>query len=218
MPYKVALICGAAIVVLMASLLLMAQQTPDTSNLGLVGDRFKPLTWDTMSPPQKTMTMNLLTGPRQGMGGPFNVLLRSPEMGDLAQKLGEYARFRPDVPAKLRELAIIVTARHWTAQYEWYAHRRAAAQAGLKEEIIKAIADRKRPAGMQPDEEAVYNFASELLETRNVSDATFKSVVDKFGEKGVVDIIGVMGYYQMVSMLLNVDRYPLPAGTQPELK
>lgn len=218
MPYKVALICGAAIVVLMASLLLMAQQTPDTSNLGLVGDRFKPLTWDTMSPPQKTMTMNLLTGPRQGMGGPFNVLLRSPEMGDLAQKLGEYARFRPDVPAKLRELAIIVTARHWTAHYEWYAHRRAAAQAGLKEEIIKAIADRKRPTGMQPDEEAVYNFANELLETRNVSDATFKAVVDKFGEKGVVDIIGVMGYYQMVSMLLNVDRYPLPAGTQPELK
>ena len=139
-------------------------------------------------------------------------------MGDLAQKLGEYARFRPDVPAKLRELAIIVTARHWTAQYEWYAHRRAAEQAGLKEEIIKAIADRKRPTGMQPDEEAVYNFASELLETKNVSDATFKAVVDKFGEKGVVDIIGVMGYYQMVSMLLNVDRYPLPAGTQPELK
>jgi len=218
MPYKVALICGAVIVVFMASLLLMAQQTPDTSNLGLVGDRFKPLTWDTMSPPQKTMTMNLLTGPRRGMGGPFNVLLRSPEMGDLAQKLGEYARFRPDVPAKLRELAIIVTARHWTAQYEWYAHRRAAEQAGLKEEIIKAIADRKRPTGMQPDEEAVYNFANELLETRNVSDATFKAVVDKFGEKGVVDIIGVMGYYQMVSMLLNVDRYPLPAGTQPELK
>ena len=139
-------------------------------------------------------------------------------MGDLAQKLGEYARFRPDVPAKLRELAIIVTARHWTAQYEWYAHRRAAAQAGLKEEIIKAIADRKRPTGMQPDEEVVYNFATELLETKNVSDAAFKAVVDKFGEKGVVDVIGVMGYYQMVSMLLNVDRYPLPAGTQPELK
>jgi 4-carboxymuconolactone decarboxylase len=218
MPYKVALICGATIVVLMASLLLTAQQTPDTSNLGLVGDRFKPLTWDAMSPQQKTMTMNLLTGPRRGMGGPFNVLLRSPEMGDLAQKLGEYARFRPDVPAKLRELAIIVTARHWTAQYEWNAHRRAAAQAGLKEDIIKAIADRKRPTGMQPDEEAVYNFASELLETKNVSDAKFKAVVDKFGEKGVVDIIGVMGYYQMVSMLLNVDRYPLPAGTEPELK
>lgn len=218
MRYKISVICGATIAVLLASMLIGAQQTPDTSNLGLVGDRFKPLTWEAMNPAQKTMTMNLLTGPRRGMGGPFNVLLRSPEMGDLAQKLGEYARFRPDVPAKLRELAIIVTARHWTAQYEWNAHRRAAAQAGLKEDIIKAIAERKRPTGMQPDEVAVYNFASELLETKNVSDATFKAVVDKFGEKGVVDIIGVMGYYQMVSMLLNVDRYPLPAGTQPELK
>jgi 4-carboxymuconolactone decarboxylase len=217
MPYKVLAVCAAVACVLLTSLLIGAQ-TPDTSNLGLVGDRFKPLTWDQMNAEQRTMTMNVLTGPRRGLGGPFNVLLRSPEMGDYAQKLGEYARFRPAVPAKLRELAIIVTARHWTAHYEWYAHRRAAAQEGLKEDIITAIANRKRPAGMQPDEEVVYNFANELLETKQVSDATFKAVADRYGEKGVVDIVGVMGYYQMVSMLLNVDRYPLPAGTQPELK
>ena len=208
---------GSLYVLIVGSLLVLAQ-TPNTSNLGLVGDRFKPLTWEQMTPEQKTMTTNLLNGPRQGLGGPFNVLLRSPEMGDLAQKLGEYARFRPAVPAKLRELAIIITARHWTAQYEWYAHRRAAAQAGLSAEAIEAIATRKRPAKMQPDEEAVYNFATELLETKQVRDETFKAVADKFGEKGVVDIIGVMGYYQMVSMLLNVDRYPLAAGVQPELK
>jgi len=208
---------GSLYVLIVGSLLVLAQ-TPNTSNLGLVGDRFKPLTWEQMTPEQKTMTTNLLNGPRQGLGGPFNVLLRSPEMGDLAQKLGEYARFRPAVPAKLRELAIIITARHWTAQYEWYAHRRAAAQAGLSAETIEAVATRKRPAKMQPDEEAVYNFATELLETKQVRDETFKGVVDKFGEKGVVDIIGVMGYYQMVSMLLNVDRYPLAAGVQPELK
>jgi len=217
MRYKVSAVCAAVAFVLVTSLLIGAQ-TPDTSNLGLVGDRFKPLTWDQMTPEQRTMTTNVLTGPRRGLGGPFNVLLRSPEMGDYAQKLGEYARFRPAVPAKLRELAIIVTARHWTAHYEWYAHRRAAAQEGLKEDIITAIANRKRPVGMQPDEEVVYNFANELLETKQVSDAAFKAVVDRFGEKGAVDIIGVMGYYQMVSMLLNVDRYPLPAGTQPELK
>jgi 4-carboxymuconolactone decarboxylase len=217
MPYKVSAVCAAAALVLVASFLIGAQ-TPDTSNLGLVGDRFKPLTWDQMTPEQRTMTMNVLTGPRRGLGGPFNVLLRSPEMGDYAQKLGEYARFRPAVPAKLKELAIIITARHWTAHYEWSAHRRAAAQEGLKEDIITAIANRKRPAGMQPDEEAVYNFATELLETKQVRDATFKAVLDRYGEKGVVDIVGVMGYYQMVSMLLNVDRYPLPAGTQPELK
>jgi len=217
MRYKVSAVCAAVAFVLVTSLLIGAQ-TPDTSNLGLVGDRFKPLTWDQMTPEQRTMTTNVLTGPRRGLGGPFNVLLRSPEMGDYAQKLGEYARFRPAVPAKLRELAIIVTARHWTAHYEWYAHRRAAAQEGLKEDIITAIANRKRPVGMQPDEEVVYNFANELLETKQVSDIAFKAVVDRFGEKGAVDIIGVMGYYQMVSMLLNVDRYPLPAGTQPELK
>jgi len=220
MFYRAVRACTAlcALFLLSFSVAGQAAQTPDTSNLGLVGDRFKPLTWDQMTPEQKTMTMNLLTGPRRGLGGPFNVLLRSPEMGDLAQKLGEYARFRPAVPAKLRELAIIVTARHWTSHYEWYAHRRAASQAGLSEDIITAIANRKRPAGMQPDEEAVYNFATEMLETKQVSDATFKGVADRYGEKGVVDIIGVMGYYQMVSMLLNVDRYPLPSGTQPELK
>ena len=218
MPYKVPAICAALACVVLTSLLIGAQAPPDTSNLGLVGDRFKPLTWDQMTPEQRTMTMNVLTGPRRGLGGPFNVLLRSPEMGDYAQKLGEYARFRPAVPAKLRELAIIVTARHWTAHYEWYAHRRAAAQEGLKEDIITAIANRKRPTGMQPDEEVVYNFANELLETKQVSDAAFKAVADRYGEKGVVDIVGVIGYYQMVSMLLNVDRYPLPAGTQPELK
>jgi len=198
--------------------ILHAQRAPDTSNLGLVGDRFAPLTWDKMTPEQKTMTMNLLNGPRRGLGGPFNVLLRSPEMGDLTQKLGEYARFRPELPAKLRELAIIITARHWTAQYEWNAHRQAAQQAGLSMPIIEAIANRKRPTGMQPDEEAVYNFSTELLETKRVSDANFKTAVSRFGEKGVVDLIGVMGYYQMVSMLLNVDRYPLPNGVQPELK
>jgi 4-carboxymuconolactone decarboxylase len=217
MRIKIFAVCVIVVGVLLTSLLIQAQ-TPDTSNLNLVGDRFKPLTWDQMNPEQKAMTTNLLTGPRRGLGGPFNVLLRSPEMGDLAQKLGEYARFRPAVPAKLRELAIIVTARHWTAHYEWYAHRRAAAQEGLREDIITAIANRKRPTGMQPDEEVVYNFANELLETKQVSDATFKAVVDRYGEKGAVDIIGVMGYYQMVSMLLNVDRYPLPNNAPSELK
>ena len=221
MSYKVSMICALALALLLASWLIAAQAPPaavNTANLGLVGDRFKPMTWDQMNDIQKKMTTDTLTGPRRGLGGPFNVLLRSPEMGDLAMKFGEYSRFRPAVPAKLRELAIILVARHWTAHFEWSAHRNAAAQAGLSADIITAIANRKRPTGMQPDEEAVYNFANELLETKQVSDATFKAVVDRFGEKGAVDIIGVMGWYQMVSMLLNVDRYPLANGAQPELK
>jgi len=191
---------------------------PDPNSVKLIGNRFAPLTYQTMTPPQKKMFENLISGERRGAAGPFNVLLRSPEMGDLAQQFGASMRFHSSMPPKLNELAIIITARHWTSHYEWYAHRRAAAQAGLSEDIITAIANRKRPAGMQPDEEAVYNFANEMLETKQVSDATFKAVVDRYGEKGVVDIIGVMGYYQMVSMLLNVDRYPLPGGAPSELK
>jgi 4-carboxymuconolactone decarboxylase len=221
MRYKLSIVCALAFALLLATFLIAAQAPPpgvNTSNLVLVGDRFKPMTWDEMNEAQKKLTVDTLTGPRRGLGGPFNVLLRSPEMGDLAMKFGEYSRFRPEIPAKLRELAIIVTARHWTSHFEWYAHRSAAAQAGLSADIITAIAERKRPTGMQPDEEAVYNFATEMLETKQVRDATFKAVKDRFGEKGVVDIIGVMGWYQMVSMLLNVDRYPLPNGAVPELK
>jgi 4-carboxymuconolactone decarboxylase len=191
---------------------------PDPRNLRLRGDRFKPLTYDEMTPAQKTMIEHLLSGPRAGADGPFNVLLRSPEMGDLAQQFGASMRFNSSVPRKLNELAIIITARYWTSQYEWQAHHRAALQAGLSPMIADAVAQGTRPTGMQNDEEAVYNFCVELLNTKQVSDATFKAVRDAFGERGVVDLIGVMSWYQTVSMLLNTDRYPLPEGTQPELK
>jgi 4-carboxymuconolactone decarboxylase len=139
-------------------------------------------------------------------------------MGDIAQQFGASMRFNPTMPPRLNEFAIIITARYWTSQYEWYAHRRAAQTAGLNQSIIDAIAAGKRPASMAPEEEAVYDFVNELLTTKQVSDATFKAAKDKFGERGVVDLIGVSGYYQLVSMLLNVDRYPLPEGTAPELK
>jgi 4-carboxymuconolactone decarboxylase len=115
-------------------------------------------------------------------------------------------------------MAVLLTARHWTSQFEWYAHRRGAEQAGLSPAICDAIAGGRRPAQMQPDETVIYDFASELLETKQVSDATFKAARDLLGERGVVDLIGVMGWYGTVSMLLNVDRYPLPEGVQPPLK
>jgi len=184
----------------------------------LIGNRFAPLTYQTMTPPQKKMFENLISGERRGAAGPFNVLLRSPEMGDLAQQFGASMRFHSSIPPKLNELAIIITARHWTSHYEWYAHRRAAATNGLSESIIQAIATGKRPTGMQPDEETVYNFCTELLTTKQVSDKTFEATKARFGERGVVDLIGVTGYYQLVSMLLNTDKYPLPDGVAPELK
>ena len=195
-----------------------AVQRPDPRSVRLRGDRFKPLTCDEMTPAQKTMSEHLLAGPRAGANGPFNVLLRSPEIGDLGQQFGASTRFNSSLPQRLYELAIIITARHWTSQYEWQAHHRSALQAGLSPAIADAIAQGKRPAVMQKDEEAVYNFCTELLNTKQVSDATFAAVKNGLGERQVVDLIAVMGWYGTVSMLLNTDRYPVPEGTQPELK
>ena len=197
---------------------LAAAQDPKPSDIHLRGDRFKPLTYDTMTPAQKTMLEHLLAGERGGANGPFNVTLRDPEMGDQAQKLGAQLRFHSALPNRLNEFAILMTARFWNSQYEWAAHHRAAVKAGLSPAVIDAVAAGKRPASMQPDEEAVYNFGNELLTTKQVSDAAFKAVVEKFGERGAVDLTGVMGYYCFVSMMLNIDRYPLPDGDKPELK
>jgi 4-carboxymuconolactone decarboxylase len=194
---------------------VMAQSRPA---LTLVGDRFKPLTYEQMTPEQKQMTDHILNSERKSMSGPFNALLRSPEMGDLAQQLGAYVRYRSSLPRRLNEMAILITARVWTAQYEWYAHKTAALQAGLNPAIVDAIAAGKKPAPMQADEETIYNFCHELLDTKQVTDATFQAAVKAFGERGVVDLVGLTGYYQLVSALLNVDRYPLPPDAKPELK
>ena len=180
-----------------------------------MSERFKPLSLEEMTPEQRRMAENLLAGPRKGMRGPFSALLYSPETGDQAQKLGAQVRFHNSLPDPLKELAILVVARFWTAQFEWYAHRRLALEAGLDVAITDAIAAGKRPPWMSRDESAIYDFASELLETREVSDATFAAVKDRFGEKGVIDLICTMGYYGLVSMTLNVNRYPLPPDAVP---
>jgi 4-carboxymuconolactone decarboxylase len=207
---------------LFAGILLMAAnvsaQTPTTSDLHLRGGRFRPLTSSELTPEQKNLVDHLLSGERGTLNGPFNVMLRSPEMGDLAQKLGAYLRFHTTVPTKLNEFAILITARALNVQYEWAAHHKSALKAGLNPEVIDAVAVGKRPPNMQPDEEIVYNFATELVNMHQVTDPTFRAAVDKFGERTVVDLIGVIGYYHFVSMILNVDQYPLPEGEKPELK
>jgi len=195
-----------------------SQPRPDPKSIEFRGDRFKPLTWNEMTPAQRTMVEHLVAGPRAGANGPFNVLLRSPEMGDIAQQFGASMRFNQSMPRKLNELAIIITARYWTAQYEWYAHKRSALQAGVEPAVVDAIQHGRRPTSMSKDEDVVYTFCTELLNTKHVSDATFASAKAMVGEKGVVDLMGVMSWYQMVSMMLNVDRYPLPDGAKPELE
>jgi 4-carboxymuconolactone decarboxylase len=199
---------------------LAAQSAAPAGDLDpkLVGNRFSPLTWSQMTEAQKTMTRHVLDGPRTAMNGPFNVMLRSPVMGDLAQELGAQVRFNSTLPPPLREMAILMAARHWTAQYEWNAHKAAALSAGLAPAIVAAIAAGEQPRSMQAREAALHRFCSELLETKRVSDDTFAATKAAFGEQGTAEIIFTLGYYSLVSMLLNVDEHPLPEGVEPELE
>ena len=180
--------------------------------------RMKQLTQEEMTPEQRRVADGIVAGPRGGMRGPFNALLRSPELAERAQKLGEYVRFKSSLPQRLNELAILLTAREWGAQYEWYAHRQLAEKAGLAPAIAAAIAEGERPESMARDETVVYEFCRELLSRREVSDTTYAAVVELFGERGVVDLIGASGYYGLVSMVLNVERHPLPDGIEPPLQ
>ena len=186
--------------------------------------RFKLIPLDQLTPEQRALTDAIKSGPRAKLassgaskpgplGGPFNVWLRSPGIGNLVQQLGEEIRFRSSLAGKLNELAILITARHWTSQYEWFAHHKLALEGGLDPAVAQAIAQGRRPARMDADETIVYEFSRELHETQGVSDATYQTALERFGERGVVDLISVNGFYGLVSMCLNVDKTPLPEGT-----
>jgi 4-carboxymuconolactone decarboxylase len=193
-------------------------QAPANRDLKLVGDRFPPLTYGTMTPEQKIMVEHLFAGERHGAGGPFNVLLRAPELGDEMQVFGAYVRYHPSLSRQITELVIMLTVRYWNVESEWNAHKTIAVRAGLNPAIASAIAAGVRPTGMPPDVEAAYNFVDELLTTHQLSDTTFQAAKDRFGEKGLVDMMGAMGWYGIVSFALNVDRYPLGSNVKPELK
>lgn len=180
--------------------------------------RFAVLDESTMSEAQRTARRAIVSGPRGDVRGPFNALLRSPELADRVQKVGEYIRFGSSLPAKLNELAILVTARHWSAQYEWYAHHKLAMKAGLDARIAQDLAEGRRPAGMSKEEAAVHDFCRELHQTKHVGDDAYAAALECFGEQGVIDLVGACGYYTLVSMVLNVDRHPMPAGMEAPLK
>ena len=226
MRVRVALTWLCALAAMLMGIADLAAQTTassgaapaDPTDLALVGNRFPPLKWAQMSEQQKTMMRHVLDGPRTAPNGPFNVMLRSPVMGDFAQELGAQVRFNSSLPAPLREMAILMAARYWTAHYEWNAHKTAALQAGLNPAIVTAIAEGQTPKSMQANEAAMHRFCSELLHTTRVSNDTFAAAKAAFGEQGVAEIIFTLGYYSTVSMLLNVDEYPLPDGVQVELK
>ncbi|PYM05423.1 MAG: 4-carboxymuconolactone decarboxylase [Candidatus Rokuibacteriota bacterium] len=150
------------------------------------------------------------------LAGPFNAWVRSPHVGSALVALGGALRFRTTLAPRLTELAILVVAREWTAQYEWYAHARFAAKAGIEPEILETIRRKERPRFSRPDDQAVYTFAVELLRTRGVSDATYQALLGQVGEQGVVELVGLLGFYTTVSMTLNTFRVQ-PPGERPPL-
>jgi 4-carboxymuconolactone decarboxylase len=183
-----------------------------------------------LTPEQQKLIQALMAGPRGGgeagpeavqkmlKRGPFNAWLRSPELGERLQKVGEHIRFNSSLPLRLNEFAILITARHWSSQYEWYAHLPLALKAGLDPKIAADLAENRRPRGMKDDEAAIYAFCAELHRKKKVSDTAYKRVVALFGEKGAMDLIGVSGYYTLVSMTLNVAEVPVPAGEKNPLQ
>lgn len=181
--------------------------------------RFKPLTESDMTDAQRKAAAELASGPRGKLNphGPNALLLRSPDLMSRTQKVGEYLRYKSSLPQRLREFAILVTARHWGAQVEWIEHRPLALKEGLDPVVAEDLAQGKRPRAMRDDEAAVYQFCTELHETHGVSEAHFAAVADRFGERGVIDLIGVTGYYTMLAMVLNVAQQPLPGGVAPPL-
>ena len=174
--------------------------------------RFPDLRREQMSEAQKRVHDSLAGGPRGGVRGPFGPLMRSPELADRVRALSDYLRFNTSLPARLNELAILITARFWGAEYEWFAHKPLALKGGLPESIANDLGQNKRPRNMKPDEELVYDFCTTLHWQHFVDDALFKRAVAMLGEQKVVDLIGVSGYYSLVSMMLNVAEIPLPPG------
>jgi 4-carboxymuconolactone decarboxylase len=182
-----------------------------------VQDRMPPIPADKMTDAQKKAAAELIAGPRGSLVGPFIPLLRSPEFMSRLQKTGEYLRFNTKLGSNISEFIILITARHWTQQFEWDAHETLAEKAGVKPEIVAAIAEGRRPTGMSVDEEIVHDFCAELFHRQSVSDATYKRAVNRFGEQGVIDITGLCGYYSLLGMVMNVARTPLPPGKAPPL-
>jgi 4-carboxymuconolactone decarboxylase len=171
-------------------------------------DRMPPIPPDKMTAEQKKAAEEFQAARNVPVFGPFVPLLRSPEVMLRARAMGDYLRYKSVLPPKLNEFAILITARQWTQQYEWEVHHPIAIKAGLDKEIAGAVAEGRRPKNMPEEEEVIYDFCAETQRNQSVSDATYARAVSKFGEQGVIDLVGVCGYYTFLAMVLNVARTP----------
>lgn len=159
---------------------------------------------------QKKAAEDFLAARKVPVFGPFEPLMHSPQVMNQARAMGDYLRYHSAIGNTLSELAILITAREWSQDYEWHVHHPIALKAGIKPEIADAIADGRRPAAMSDDEQIVYDFSTELHRNKRVSDATFARAEKRFGKKGVVDLTGINAYYTLLAMQMNVAQYQVP--------
>jgi 4-carboxymuconolactone decarboxylase len=180
-----------------------------------MSSRFETLRREEMSPRQLEVADAIASGPRGALKGPFLALIHNAELASRVQELGEHLRYRTGLPQHLVEIPILVTARRWNCDYEWAAHSRNAREAGLRNEVIDAIAARKRPHHLEPDEALLLDFADQTVWQGEPSDDSFDAVVSRFGRATALDLLAVCGYYSLLAFVLNTARLPLPAGTAP---
>lgn len=187
----------AAVAVMTALAVIPASRAEDIA-------RFAPLKAEELTPPQKAWADEIAVPPRNAKFGnpPYRAYIRNPDLAPKLSALSDYLRWNTSLSPRLSELAILITAREWTAQYEWFAHYPLALKGGLDPKVADAIAAGRRPDTMKDDEAALYDLATALYRDRRVSDAVYKAALEKFGERGIMDIIGIIGYYDLVSMTL----------------
>jgi 4-carboxymuconolactone decarboxylase len=180
-------------------------------------DRLRPIPPEEWTDAQRAAASEIVNGPRGALYGPFVPLLRSPELMGYAQRLGEYLRYRSAIGVRLSELAILVTAREWNQQVEWAIHAPIAQQVGIPADVVNAIARRERPKAMLVDEEVVHDFCLELHRDKRVSDRVYNDALALFGEQGVVDLMGVNGYYTFLAMVMNTAQTEAPPSSASPL-
>jgi len=199
----------------MKSLILGLSLSLLGNGVALAADRLPTIPPEKYTDEQQKAAAEFLDARKVPVFGPFEPLMYSPQVMSQMRSTGDYLRYHSAIGNTLSELVILITAREWTQDYEWYVHYPIALKAGIKPEIASAIADGRRPAGMSEDEEIVYDFCTELHKNKRVSDHTFERADHRFGKKGVVDLTGINAYYASLAMQMNVAQYPLPKGAQP---
>ena len=179
----------------------------------MASDRLPTIAPGNYDSQQQAAAQSFLEARKTPVFGPFEPLMYSPEVMTLARSMGDYLRYHSAIGNSLSEFAILIVAREWTQDYEWYVHYPIAIKTGLRLEVAEAIRDGRRPSAMTADEELVYAFSIELLKNHQVSDVTYTAAEKRFGKKGVIDLTGILGYYTFLAMQMNVAEYPLPEGT-----